>query len=75
MLGIIQNQKEKRRKGEKEKMTETERKKAIQLIKSECYVFNPMNFDRTIMINSALDCAIEALKLYKGENYEKTHIH
>lgn len=35
---------------------------AIDIIKSECYVFNPLNFDRTTMINTALDIAVEALK-------------
>ena len=35
---------------------------AIQIIKSECYVANLLNLDRTRMINTALDVAIEALK-------------
>lgn len=34
---------------------------AINIIKSECYVFNPLNFDRTTMVNTALDVAVEAL--------------
>lgn len=34
---------------------------AVRIIKSECYVFNPMNLDRTAMINKALDKAIESL--------------
>ena len=38
------------------------RKEAIDVIKSECYVFNPLNFDRSTMINTALDMAIKALK-------------
>ena len=37
-------------------------KKAIEVIKENCYVFNPMNFDRTTLINTALDRAVEALK-------------
>ena len=36
--------------------------KAIDLIKSECYVFNPLDFDRTVLINTALDRAIESMK-------------
>jgi hypothetical protein len=35
---------------------------AIKIIKSECYVFNPLNFDRTQLINTALDKAVEALE-------------
>lgn len=35
---------------------------AIKIIKSECYVFNPLNFDRTRIINTALDMAVEALE-------------
>ena len=38
------------------------REKAIEVIKSECYVFNPLNLDRTTLINTALDVAIESLK-------------
>ena len=38
--------------------------KAKEIIKDECYVFNPLNFDRTTFINSALDQAIEALSNY-----------
>lgn len=38
--------------------------KAIQVVKSECYVFNPLNMDRTTMINNALDTLIEAAKRY-----------
>ena len=37
------------------------REEAINVIKSECYVFNPLNFDRSTMINTALDLAIKAL--------------
>lgn len=35
---------------------------AINIIKSECYVFNPLNFDRSTMVNTALDVAVEALE-------------
>ena len=38
------------------------REEAIDIIKSECYVFNPLNFDRSTMVNTALDMAIEALE-------------
>lgn len=34
---------------------------AIDVIKSECYVFNPMNLDRSTLINTALDRAVDAL--------------
>lgn len=45
-----------------EKMTDQD---AIKTIKAECYIFNPMNFDRTTMVNTALDRAVEALEAYK----------
>ena len=38
------------------------REEAINVIKSECYVFNPLNFDRSTKINTALDTAIKALE-------------
>ena len=38
------------------------REEAINVIKSECYVFNPLNFDRSAKINTALDMAIKALE-------------
>ena len=38
------------------------REDAINIIKSECYIFNPLSFDRTTMVNTALDIAIEALE-------------
>ena len=38
------------------------REEAINIIKSECYVFNPLNFDKSTMVNTALDMAIEALE-------------
>ena len=37
------------------------REEAIGIIKSECYVFNPLNLDRSTMVNTALDMAIRAL--------------
>ena len=38
------------------------REEAVNIIKSECYIFNPLNFDRSTMVNTALDMAIEALE-------------
>ena len=38
------------------------REEAIDIIKSECYVFNPLDFDKSTRINTALDMAIEALE-------------
>lgn len=38
------------------------REEAIEVIKSECYVFNPLNFDRSTRINTALDMAVKALE-------------
>ena len=35
---------------------------AIDIIKSECYVFNPFNFDRSTIVNTKLDMAIKALE-------------
>ena len=35
---------------------------AIQTIKSECYISDLLDLDRTRMVNSALDKAVEALK-------------
>ena len=40
-------------------------KEAKEIIKSECYVFNPLNFDRSTRINTALDMAIKALEMQK----------
>lgn len=37
------------------------REEAISVIKSECYVFNPLDLDESTRINTALDMAIEAL--------------
>ena len=36
--------------------------KAIEVIKAECYVFNPLDLDKTVLINQALDRAVDALK-------------
>ena len=38
------------------------KEEAKEIIESECYIFNPLNFDRTTRINTALDVAIEALE-------------
>ena len=35
---------------------------AISVIKSECYVFNPLDFDSSTMVNTALDVAVEAIE-------------
>ena len=37
------------------------REEAVNIIKSECYIFNPLDFDRSTKINTALDVAIKAL--------------
>ena len=37
------------------------KEEAINVIKNECYVFNPLDFDRSTKINTALDIAIKAL--------------
>ena len=37
------------------------REEAISVIKSECYVFNPLDLDESTTINTALDIAIKAL--------------
>lgn len=44
-------------------------KEAKEIIESECYVFNPLNFDRTTRINTALDMAIKALEKEPCEDY------
>ncbi len=38
------------------------KEEAIDIIKSECYIFNQLNLDRSIMVNTALDMAIKALE-------------
>lgn len=41
----------------------------VDVLKQECYSFNPLNLDRTIMINKALDVAIRELeRLIKEES-------
>lgn len=42
----------------------SEIEKAIKVVKSECYVFNPLNMDRTTMVNKALDTLIGAAQKY-----------
>ena len=37
-------------------------KEAKEIIKSECYIFNPLDFDSSTKINTALDVAVEALE-------------
>ena len=46
------------------------KEEAINIIKSECYVFNPLNFDRSTMVNTALDMAIKALEQESAEIHE-----
>lgn len=38
------------------------KEEAIDIISRNCYVFKPTDFDRTTMINTAIDMAIDALK-------------
>ena len=38
------------------------REEARGIIKSECYIFDPLNLDRSTMVNTALDLAIKALE-------------
>ena len=45
-------------------------REAIDVIRSECYVFNPLNFDKSTMINTALDMAVNALKIDEMYNLE-----
>lgn len=37
---------------------------AIKIVKSECYVNSPLNLDRSMMINEALDTLIGAAQKY-----------
>lgn len=53
--------------GDYKKMTD---KEAIRIIRENCYIFNMLNFDRTILVNTALDRAIAALQK-AGENETK----
>lgn len=46
--------------------------KAKVVIKNECYIFDPMNLDRTTMVNEALDIAVSAIDTnVKNEILEK----
>ena len=36
--------------------------RAIEVIRGNCYLFNPLNLDRTTLVNTALDKAIKALE-------------
>ena len=38
------------------------KEEAINIIKSECYIFNPLDFDKSTKVNTALDIAIKALE-------------
>lgn len=38
------------------------REESINIIEGECYVFNPLDFDMSTRINTALDIAIQALE-------------
>lgn len=56
------------------------KEEAIEVIKSECYVFNPLNFDSSTRINTALDMAIKALEqeprwIPVSESFPKEHIY
>ena len=44
--------------------------KAIEVLKSECYVLPFLDGDRATLINTALDVAIEALKAQKVGHWE-----
>ena len=46
------------------------KEEAINIIKSECYAFNPLNFDRSTKVNTALDMAIKALEQESAEIHE-----
>ena len=46
------------------------REEAVNIIKSECYVFNPLNFDKSTIVNTALDMAIKALEKESAEIHE-----
>lgn len=41
---------------------------AIRIIKAECYVNNPLDIDRTIFINTALDTAVRSMEKELKEN-------
>ena len=37
-------------------------KEAIRIIKENCYIFNMLNLDRRVLVNTALNRAIAALE-------------
>ena len=41
--------------------------KAIEVIKQNCYVSNLLDLDETILINTALDKAVDALNIMQKE--------
>ena len=43
---------------------------AVNIIKSECYIFDPLNLDRSTMVNTALDMAIKELEKEPAEIHE-----
>lgn len=43
-------------------------KEAIRIIKSECYIDGLLDMDRAILVNTALDMAIEALRTEKSSD-------
>ena len=49
------------------------REESINTIKSECYIFNPLDFDRSTRINTALDIAIKALEKETCEDIMTIH--
>lgn len=51
-------------------MTENERDEAIRIIKSECYISDLLDLDRTRMVNTALDIAVKALGTPPNDNWE-----
>ena len=51
-------------------MIENEREEAIRIIKSECYISDLLDLDRTRMVNTALDTAIKALETPPDDNWE-----
>lgn len=50
-------------------MTDNER--AIKIIKSECYISDLLDLDRTRMVNTALDMAVKALETPPVGDWEK----
>jgi hypothetical protein len=51
-----------------------EQRKAIEVIKSECYVLPFLDGDRATLINSALDVAIEAMEQESVLDYIRAEI-